>query len=338
MKKILPLLLILALFSLACRVSVDLFDPPPLATPLPNQATATPGVVFATFTPTPNLATVTPLPIPPTLTPIIDTPALTAEQLKNASYTVTDQNGAPRVVQLVNGLFQEGTDPASPGFYTVVLAEPKAFGDINGDGAVDAAVILAESYGGTGVFVSVAAVVNQGGLPLHVASQGVDDRAIINAIAINAGEIFLNATVHGINDPGCCPTLVTARSLRLWQGDLVLSSYSTQAPNGANRVITIDTPANGTEVEKIFNVRGTCTIAPFENNLSYAVYIPAMDSPFTQGGLMVSAADFGAPCTFDLALNFTAAGYTGPVRIVLSDLSAADGSTLAEDALFITVK
>jgi hypothetical protein len=126
--------------------------------------------------------------------------------------------------------------------------------------------------------------------------------------------------------------------LRLWNNALVLNGFSTQTPSGSSRIITIESPANGAEVEKIFSLTGKVTIAPFENNLVYKIYIPGMADPFTQGPLMVNAPDLGAPGTFELPLNFTAAGYSGPVYITISDLSAADGSLLALDALFVTVK
>lgn len=337
MKKYLLFLSLIALAALACSISVDLFNPPPLATPIPNSApSATPFLVPPTFTPLPNLATVTPL--PPTPTPVNDTPALTVDQLKNAHYDLLMQDGVIRTVQLQDGKYQEGSEPATPGFATIVMGELVAFGDLNGDGAQDAAVTLAADYGGTGVFVTVAAMLNQGGLPVFGASYYVDDRPIINALSVVNGEIFLDAIVHGVNDAMCCPALPTKRTLRYWQNTLVMASFSSKTPTGAERIITIDSPANGAEVEKIFSLKGNCTIAPFENTLAYAVYIPGMADPFTQGPLMVNAPDLGAPGTFELPLNFTAAGYSGPVLITISDLSAADGSVIAQAAVFLVVK
>jgi hypothetical protein len=92
------------------------------------------------------------------------------------------------------------------------------------------------------------------------------------------------------------------------------------------------------QVDKVFTLRGSVSIAPFENNLVYEVFIPGRSESFTIGPLTVNAPDFGAPGTFELPLNFSASGYSGLVRITLSDLSAADGSLLALDALFVTVK
>ncbi|MBI3739109.1 MAG: hypothetical protein HY258_08705, partial [Chloroflexi bacterium] len=173
MKKIL-LVLILGLTTLAC----SLFSSP--ASPsTPEAAPDTQAV------PTPSI------------------PALTADQLRNAQYQLVFQD-LHKTVQLTNGAYQNGTDPASPDFVDVRLAEPMAFGDLNGDGIGDAAVLLAENYGGTGVFVSVVAVLNQNGQPMQAAAEMIDDRPQINSLRIQNGQIYLDAVIHGPNDPGCC--------------------------------------------------------------------------------------------------------------------------------------
>lgn len=330
MKKQAILAVLLSLSILACRISIDAFDPPPLATPIPNlSASATPNILQ----PSP-----TPVVILPPATPTIAVPPLTVEQLKNGRFDLPGTDGTVHPVQFEAGLFQQGSDPAQPGYVAVVMTDSIAFGDLDGDGADDAAAVIVENYGGTGQFVSVAAFLNRGGLPVYVASRFIDDRALVNAFAIYNGEIYLDAMIHGFEDPGCCPNFPTRQVLRLWQGALVLSSFSSQTPMGAERIINIESPANDVEVEKIFTLRGRVSIAPFENNLVYEIYIPGMSEPFTVGPLMVNAPDMGAPGTFELPLNFSAAGYTGPARITLSDISAADGSLLAMDALFVIIK
>lgn len=339
MKRPALLVVLLSLSILACRVSIDAFDPPPLATPIPNlAASATPNILQPTFTPVIVLPPATLTPSPATLTPIVDTPALTVEQLKNGQFNLPGADGAFYQVEFEDGFFQQGSDPAEPGYAAIVMTDSIAFGDLDGDGAADAAAVIVENYGGTGQFVSVAAFLNQGGMPVYAASHFVDDRALVNAFAIYNGEIYLDAVVHAFEDPGCCPTFWTRRTLRLWENTLALAGFSSQTPSGAERVINIESPANGAEVDKVFTLRGSISIAPFENNLKYEVYIPSMSAAFTQGPLMVNAPDLGAPGTFELPLNFSAAGYTGPVRISISDISAADGSLLAMDVLFVWVK
>ncbi|PWH12121.1 MAG: hypothetical protein DDG60_15075 [Anaerolineae bacterium] len=332
-KQRLVILIGFSLFVLACRISIDAFDTPPLATPIPNlPASATPLLVQPTPTPVVILPTDAATPT------VVNVPPLTVEQLKNGRFELPGADGALHTVQFQSGLYQKGTDPSEPGYVAVVMTDSIAFGDLDGDGSSDAAAVIVENYGGTGQFVSVVAFRNQGGVPVYAASYFVDDRAILNAFAIYNGEIYLDATIHGIEDPGCCPTMPTRQVLRLWQGALVLASFSSQTPTGAERIINIEAPANDVQVEKIFTLRGSVSIAPFENNLVYKVYIPGNSEPLTSGPLMVNAPDLGAPGTFELPLNFSASGYSGPVRITLSDLSAADGSLMALDTLFVVVK
>ena len=165
------------------------------------------------------------VPYPPngpvaTPTPYMDIPALTLDGLKNAEYRITF-NGVEKTIRLTNGLYQQGTDPTSPDFLTVVVNNPAAFGDLNGDGVDDAAIMVSEGYGGTGVNVYVAAVTNWAGIPLHKASVLIDDRAIIQSVRIENGLIIVNAIVHGDNDPGCCPSKQVTRTFRLVGQSLV---------------------------------------------------------------------------------------------------------------------
>ena len=95
---------------------------------------------------------------------------MTPDQVKNAKYQLVIQDAHP-IVQLTNGAYQSSTtDVSSPNYMSINLASQMAFGDLNGDGAGDAAVLLAENYGGSGVFVSVVAMLNQNGQPVQAAS------------------------------------------------------------------------------------------------------------------------------------------------------------------------
>lgn len=271
----------------------------------------------------------------PTLTPI-PVPALTADQLKNASYQLVFQD-SHKTVQLTNGVYQNGTDPASPDYADVTLAEPMAFGDLNGDGVGDAAVLLAENYGGTGVFVSVVAVINQNGQPVQSGAQTIDDRPILNSINIQNGQIFLDATVHGPNDPGCCPNQPIKETYRFINGKLVFTSVVTKTANGLDRAVTIDSPAEGSSASWPLTVTGKVSIAPFENNLVYSVF-DADNNQIANGPFLVNADQPGGPGIFSLPLDLGSAGISGPVRIQIEDSSPADGSILALGSVTVIIK
>ena len=340
MKRFKASLLILVLASLAC--SLD-FNPPPISlTPPQGIATRSPLMLQPTLTSTLIPPTVTPqapateTQIPPTATPV--PPVLTVDQLRNATLTVMGSDQMLRTITLQDGKYQEGTDPAQTGYVSISLGEKIAFGDLNADGVDDAAIIMAENYGGSGVFVSVVTVLNQGGLPNPVATALIEDRPMINDLSIKNGEIFVDATIHGTNDAMCCPSLPSTRNYRLIENELVLSRFTTRTPDGAERVITITSPANGAEINGAFVIKGSVTISPFENNLVYTVFLPDTKDPVAQAGFTINADGLGGPGTFELPLDFTAAGFKGPARIEISDVSPADGSYLAVNTLFLILK
>jgi hypothetical protein len=281
-------------------------------------------------------ATPTQVPALPSATPFL--PTLTLEQLRNLSITIKGADQIMRTISLKDGKFERGSDPADPGYIRARLGEKIAFGDLNQDGLEDAAITISENYGGSGVFVSLIAILNREGQPDALASLPVDDRPIINELAIKDGEIFMDATIHGPADAMCCPALPSTRFYRLIENSLVLSRFSTRTPSGAERIIQIDSPVNGTGISGPFVIKGSVTISPFENNLSYAIYKPGSNDPLEKAGFVISADGLGGPGTFELPLDLTRYANLGAVRIEISDFSPADGSYLASRTIFLTLK
>jgi len=157
--------------------------------------------------------------IPAQAQPVAAEGELTLEALKNASYKgIYDEP-----VQLTDGRYEgEPFVPGGASRPTVVLhPEVYAFGDLNGDGVADAAVILIENSGGSGSFLYLAAVINEGGAPVNVATQFVGDREQAQVISIEDGEITLNMVAHGPDDPMCCPTVEATQKYKL-QGDTLV--------------------------------------------------------------------------------------------------------------------
>jgi LysM repeat protein len=138
---------------------------------------------------------------------------LTLEALRDATY----QGIYPEPVQLVDGKY-EGEPFVAGGASrpTVTLVDTlNAFGDLDGDGLSDAAVLLAENSGGSGVFLYLAAVLDQDGQPANAATQLLGDRVDVKSLAIQEGEIALNILTSGPNDPLCCPSLEVSVRFRL---------------------------------------------------------------------------------------------------------------------------
>ncbi|MCE9644831.1 MAG: hypothetical protein K8S20_02440 [Chloroflexi bacterium] len=271
-----------------------------------------------------------------TLAPTASIPELTGQQLKNAQYQLGARDDHP-VIQMIDGLYQQGTDPASVEYASVAATDFISFGDLTGDGVNEGAALVFENYGGTGSFGFLAIYANVNGLPVFLTSTMIDDRPIINNMSIRDGEIFLDATVHGFDDPGCCPMLATTRRYALVNNQLRLTNYTTAAADGVQRVLEISSPANGTEVSDAVQMTGSISIAPFENNLSYFIY-DEMGNQLAAGPVNVTAPDFGAPGTFDQSISLADIPANTIVYLDIQDLSAADGTILALDAVKLTVK
>jgi hypothetical protein len=217
------------------------------------------------------------------------------------------------------------------------VTDVMAFGDIDGDGVNEAAVIVSENYGGTGVFVFLALYVEQAGQPLFLTSVFIDDRPVVSELRFETDEIFLSSTTHGAEDPFCCPTLHNERHYRLINNQLELTDYTTFTPDGRPRTITIESPLQGAEVFSSVQFRGSVAIAPFENNLAYRIY-DVGGVELSAGAIAVTAPDLGAPGTFDAMINIGGLLSGSLIRIELQDISAADGSLFAMDSVELVVK
>lgn len=329
--------LFLILAMLACTFPIEL---PPLPTLAPTFAPPYPAgstVIPAYPSPTaPVAATATPLPTaPPTSSAY---PPLTPDILRNSNYTLTGCGGTiTHTYQLKDGKYQSTADPASPDYILISMAGQVALGDLNGDGLEDAAVILGVNCGGSGVFESLVVVLNAGGVTQQIGRDELGDRVQVNSLKITSGQLTLDMLVQGPNDPLCCPTQPVTQTYRLVADALWKTSVTSRTADNAERIITVQSPADGETVSNPFTIHGSVTIAPFENTLAYRIYLPdgtlVNESPLSvdSGGVM------GGPGTFAQDFNLSNAGITGTVIIQFLDLSPADGSTLAMGAVVLTV-
>jgi heat shock protein HslJ len=148
-------------------------------------------------------------------------PGLGVEALRNAAY----QGIYQEPIQLSDGKY-EGKPFVEGGASrpTVDFVDLNAFGDLNGDGIDDAAVFLGENSGGSGVFVYLAAVLEQSGAPVNVATRLLGDRVQLKAVSIEDGNIVVSMITQGPDDPFCCPTLEVKQSYELQGDQLVLVS------------------------------------------------------------------------------------------------------------------
>lgn len=285
---------------------------------------------FASFSPTPDPA-LEETSLPETSTPAPDY----AMKLRNAEYRLGAVD-ALRIVQLSDGKFEQGVS-GSDEFVSVAMTDFVAKGDLTGDGVDEYVTLISENYGGSGVFVFLAVFADVNGLPVFQTSAWVDDRPQINELSVARGEIFLDATIHRTDDPMCCPTFHTARHYRLFHNQLDMTDYVTFTPDDRPRTISIESPEDGAQVFSSVQIKGNVTIAPFENNLVYRIY-DVGGVELAIGSITVTAADLGAPGTFDqtILLGNILSGTT--IRIEVQDRNMEDGSLFAMDSVELVVK
>lgn len=260
-------------------------------------------------------------------------PALTVDALKNAEYTLPGFGNATYTYQLKDGRFTEG-DASVAGYVDLSLLDLFAFGDLNRDGVNDAAVLVAANYGGTGVFVSLNAVLNDGGKPRHVAWTMVDDRPQVKLLDIRDGRIIMDAIVHSVDDPACCPTQSVTRSYTIQGTSLMLVHASTRLPSGGERSITIDAPEDGVTAQGELVINGSESVLPFESTLTLRVYNVEGNELFITPVQVIESGQGGR---FSITLDMTRFP-VGRLRIVVADLSAADGSVLAMDSVEVILE
>ena len=140
-------------------------------------------------------------------------PEITAAALRNTTYASPYLEEG--TVRLVDGVFQ---DPARR--VVVSLLPEYAVGDLDGDAAPDAVVVLATNTGGTGTFHDLYFVRNTERDPRGTISRFLGDRVPVDRVRIVNGVIELDMTMHGPADPMCCPTVSATRRFRLEDGEL----------------------------------------------------------------------------------------------------------------------
>lgn len=310
-RKIFLPMLALVLATMACLVQVTP-TLPPVPTAVPSTDTPLPPVPSAT-------------PVLPTVVP------LTMDMLRNGTYYLPNYK---RTVKLINGTYSEGSGADQ---YSVKMLDTVAFGDLNNDGVADAVILLVENGGGTGEFESLVAVLNTNGAATQAGQALLGDRVQVRMMTITSGVVGLDMLVQGPNDPMCCPSQPEGQYYRMVGNAFWLMTLNTITPAIQKRAITINTPQDGASVTNPITISGAETIAPFENTLTYRVFLPDGTKVNESTLLEDSGGVAGAPGKFTQSFDLSNTGVTGPVIFQFLDLSAADGSTLALESVVLNI-
>lgn len=157
-----------------------------------------------------------------------------------ASTTMSDGSAAAELAGILGNLTYNGVLPDEPitladglGSYEdggatspfVRLADSLiAVGDLNGDGAEDAAAFLVDNSAGSGNFVYLVAVLNVRTEPAPLEALLLGDRTPVRSLTITGEQITAELMTHGPDDPMCCPTLMMRQSVGVVDGRLAETS------------------------------------------------------------------------------------------------------------------
>lgn len=92
--------------------------------------------------------------------------------------------------------------------------------DLDGDGAIDTAVLLTENSGGSGTFSYVAVLESEQAEGQNTRTALVGVCVQIKRFYVGAGKLALDVVQSGPNDPACCPTQSATLTWALRGGEL----------------------------------------------------------------------------------------------------------------------
>ncbi len=283
---------------------------------------------------------------------VTSSPGLALSDVRNAEITLLFA-GDMVTFTFKDGVASSGQTSSGSGGQGEVAAAMSglsSFGDLDGDGVGDAVVALgvgkgsidanAVLEGSPGITQYVVALLSEGGRPVQGGYHLLGAGASTGDLSISGGEITVAAFVPASEEPAGPPAVLVTAGLRLpfdrdTTRELLHVGQSTETPAGQIREIVIGSPARGATVAMPCTIKGSITISPFENNLVLRAYTPDMIERVVDP-VTVTAPDLGAPGTFEVQLTLT--GVTGPVFVIIADVSAADGSILALASVELVVK
>ena len=268
----------------------------------------------------------------PTVTPTVAPtapPRLDEAALRGGTYFLPVFN---RAVTLVDGKHEEGQENER---MTAVMLPQIAWGDLDGDGLEDAALLIGENGGGSGTFVSLHAVLNRGGQAVQASSVMIDDRPRTDTLAIEGGEIVYQGVIHAPDDVMINPTLAVIEAYVLEARGLRLAHFASGVVDGPKHTITIEAPAAGAQAGGSVSVRGSMPMGPFENNLRLRIYAENSDVLY-EGPFAVQTDTIGGPAVFDNAVDLSIVPAGARALLELAEISMKDGSVMALDTVWVT--
>ncbi|MCX6736189.1 MAG: hypothetical protein NTZ13_03845 [Candidatus Parcubacteria bacterium] len=123
-------------------------------------------------------------------------PTKNSMDLKNMSYVVNKE-----VFELKNGKAEKEYTPGSASKNTLTMFGEPVYGDLNGDGKTDAAILLANDPGGSGTFYYAVLAINRGTNYIPTNAMLLGDRIAPQTVEIHDGRAVYNFAERKGTDP-----------------------------------------------------------------------------------------------------------------------------------------
>lgn len=139
------------------------------------------------------------------------------EQLKNGLHLCYGFLGKDKV-KFTDRIYKQTIEGSAIEPYCRIYKDFVVYGDFDGDGDSDAALVIDSYGGGSGTFFELELFLNNNGTMEWADKLMIGDRAKINSFKVENGLISLDFIGHGQDDPMCCPTQKMLWILKLETG------------------------------------------------------------------------------------------------------------------------
>lgn len=227
-------------------------------------------------------------------------------------------------ITLTDGRSERPVAPGSAANAVTVLLH-SAFGDLDGDGATDAAVIIVDQPGGSGSFYYVAVLMSGTTTPAQTSLLG--DRIAIDSLSAAHGRIVVSTLDRRFDEPlAAVPTVPVTHTFAVAGGSLVALGTGVCSAvdvdlSTIGAFVFVELPTSGSVVSSGFTVTG-CS-RTFESTVNWRLLArdgSELASGFTQGG------GVDGPDTFSFVVAYTVIEQqVGNLEVFEVDASGGEG-------------
>ena len=242
------------------------------------------------------------------------TPMVDPEQ---AIYLISDEE-----VTLTDGRSATPVAPGSASMAVTTLLQ-QSYGQLDGAGATDAAVILAHNSGGSGTFYYLAVVGTNDPVP----TLWLGDRLIVQRLSAANGQIAVTYLDRALDTPFAAPpTIPVTRIFAAERGGLVeigAGTCESQSLDQFGSFVFVTAPAPGAQLFSGFTVEG-CS-RTFESTVNWSLYDRAgieIASGFTNGGGIDGSERFSFTVEYD---SLAGGPQVGSLHVFEVDVSEGEG-------------